>query len=134
MKSSLVILGCLVAGILVSAAHLLPAFLLRSEVAAGVLFALLFRYLPDARLPWRRVTWGGVITALLFALGKWVIGIYLSSGNIGGAYGAAGSLVVLLVWVYYSGAIFFFGAEVVHAWALERGDHVQLSQHTEQRS
>jgi len=105
-----------------------------STAVLAVLFALLFRYLPDARLPWRRVTWGGVITALLFALGKWVIGIYLSSGNIGGAYGAAGSLVVLLVWVYYSGAIFFFGAEVVHAWALERGDHVQLSQHTEARS
>jgi len=105
-----------------------------STAVLAVLFALLFRYLPDARLPWRRVTWGGVVTALLFALGKWVIGIYLSSGNIGGAYGAAGSLVVLLVWVYYSGAIFFFGAEVVHAWALERGDHVQLSQHTEQRS
>jgi len=104
-----------------------------STAVLAVLFALLFRYLPDARLPWRRVTWGGVVTALLFALGKWVIGIYLSSGNIGGAYGAAGSLVVLLVWVYYSGAIFFFGAEVVHAWALERGDHVQLSQHTERK-
>ena len=104
-----------------------------STAVLAVLFALLFRYLPDARLPWRRVTWGGVVTALLFALGKWVIGIYLSSGNIGGAYGAAGSLVVLLVWVYYSGAIFFFGAEVVHAWALERGDHVPLSQHTERK-
>ncbi|NYE27123.1 membrane protein [Rhodanobacter sp. K2T2] len=104
-----------------------------STAVLAVLFALLFRYLPDARLPWRRVTWGGGVTALLFALGKWVIGIYLSSDNIGGAYGAAGSLVVLLVWVYYSGAIFFFGAEVVHAWALERGDYVQLSQHTERR-
>lgn len=104
-----------------------------STAVLAVLFALLFRYLPDARLPWRRVTWGGVVTALLFTLGKWVIGIYLSSDNIGGAYGAAGSLVVLLVWVYYSGAIFFFGAEVVHAWALERGDRVQLSQHTERQ-
>jgi len=103
-----------------------------STAVLALLFALLFRYLPDARLPWRRVIWSGVITALLFALGKWMIGIYLSSGNIGGAYGAAGSLVVLLVWVYYSGAI-FFGAEVVHAWALERGDHEQLSHHTERR-
>jgi len=104
-----------------------------STAVLAILFALLFRYLPDGRLPWRRVTWGGVVTALLFALGKWVIGIYLSTGNIGGSYGAAGSLVVLLVWVYYSGAIFFFGAEVVHAWALERGDHVELNQHTEWR-
>lgn len=104
-----------------------------STAVLAVLFALLFRYLPDARLPWGRVTWGGVITAILFALGKWVIGIYLSGGNVGGAYGAAGSLVVLLVWVYYSGAIFFFGAEMVHAWALERGDHVPLSEHAEWR-
>ncbi len=104
-----------------------------STAVLAVLFVLLFRYLPDARLPWRLVTWGGVVTALLFVLGKWVIGFYLSSGNVGGAYGVAGSLVVLLVWVYYSGAIFFFGAEVVHAWALERGDQLQLEQHAEWR-
>jgi membrane protein len=104
-----------------------------STAVLALLFALLFRYLPDARLPWGRVTWGGLITALLFAAGKWVIGIYLTGVNVGGAYGAAGSLVVLLVWVYYSGAIFFFGAEVVHAWALERGDQVELKQHAEWR-
>jgi membrane protein len=104
-----------------------------STAVLALLFALLFRYLPDARLPWRRVTWGGLITALLFGVGKWLIGLYLTGGNVGGAYGAAGSLVVLLVWVYYSGAIFFFGAEVVHAWALASGDQVELKQHAEWR-
>ena len=91
----------------------------------ALLFALLFRYLPDARLPWHRTLRGGVVTAILFALGKWLIGYYLASGNVGSAYGAASSLVILLVWVYYSGAIFLFGAEVVRAWALERGESIE---------
>lgn len=95
------------------------------------LFALLFRYLPDVRLPWRRVMWGGVVTAILFAIGKWLIGYYLSSGQVGSAYGAASSLVVLLVWVYYSGAIFFFGAEVVQAWAIESGEAIEPEKHAE---
>lgn len=102
-----------------------------SAVVMGALFAVLFRYLPDARLPWRRVWWGGLITSVLFTLGKWAIGLYLSSGSVGGAYGAASSLAVLLVWVYYSGAIFFFGAEVVHAWAHERDEGMQMQPHAE---
>ncbi len=101
-----------------------------TAVFAG-LFALLFRYLPDARLPWPRVAWGGVVTALLFSLGKWLLGYYLSSGRIANAYGAAGSLAVMLVWVYYSGAIFFFGAEVVHAWADLRGETLEPEDHAE---
>lgn len=102
-----------------------------STAVFALLFALMFRYLPDGRLPWRRVWWGGVVTAILFAIGKWAIGYYLSSGNVGSAYGAASSLVVLLVWVYYSGAIFFFGAEVVQAWAIERGETIEPEKHAE---
>lgn len=102
-----------------------------SAAVMAVLFAVLFRYLPDARLPWCRVLWGGVITAVLFAFGKWAISLYLSSGSIGGAYGAASSLALLLVWVYYSGAIFLFGAEVVHVWARERAESPQLQPHAE---
>ena len=82
----------------------------------------------DSRRRWRRSP-GGLVTALLFALGKWVIAFYLSRGDVGGAYGAAGSLVVLLVWVYYSSAIFFFGAEVVRAWFREHGQHIEPAQH-----
>lgn len=102
-----------------------------STAIMAVLFAVLFRYLPDARLPWRKVMWGGLITALLFALGKWAIGLYLASGSISGVYGAAGSLAVLLVWMYYSGAIFFFGAEVVHAWARAGDARLPLPPHAE---
>jgi membrane protein len=89
-----------------------------SALVFAVLFAILFRYLPDARIRWRAAFFGGVATAVLFALGKWAIGVYVSRGDVGGAYGAAGSLVVLLVWVYYSAAIFFYGAELTAA-ALE---------------
>ena len=93
-----------------------------NEIASAIVFAflfgLLFRYLPDARIGWRAALFGGLATAVLFALGKWAIGIYLAHGDVGGAYGAAGSLVVLLVWVYYSAAIFFYGAELT-ACALE---------------
>ena len=102
-----------------------------SAAVMAVLFAVLFRYLPDARLPWCRVLWGGAITSVLFAFGKWAISLYLSSGSIGGAYGAASSLALLLVWVYYSGAIFLFGAEVVHVWARERAESPQLQPHAE---
>lgn len=96
-----------------------------STIVFAALFALLFRYLPDARLPWRRAAWGGSITAVLFAIGKWLIGFYLARGDVGGAYGAAGSLVVLLVWVYYSSAIFFIGAESVQVWLQGRGETIE---------
>lgn len=82
----------------------------------AMLFAALFRFLPDGRIPWAYASRGGAVTAILFGSGKWAIGFYLARGDVGGAYGAAGSLVVLLVWVYYSGAIFFLGAEITKAW------------------
>ncbi len=88
----------------------------------AVLFAGLFRYLPDARLPWRHAFGGGLVTAALFVVGKFLIGLYLAHSSVGGAYGAAGSLVVLLVWVYYASAIFLFGAETVKGWLAEHGN------------
>lgn len=92
-----------------------------SLVVFAILFAGLFRYVPRIRIGWRRALAGGSATATLFVAGKTLIGIYLAHGAIGTAYGAAGSLVVLLVWVYYSSAIFLFGAELVKAWLLESG-------------
>jgi len=92
-----------------------------SFVVFAVLFAALFRYLPQVRLGWRRALAGGSATAGLFVFGKALIGIYIAHGAVGTAYGAASSLVVLLVWVYYSSAIFLFGAELVKAWLLDRG-------------
>ena len=84
-------------------------------------FALLYKYVPDAEIGWRDVWVGGLITAVLFTLGKTAIGLYLGRASVGSAYGAAGSMVVLLVWVYYSALIMFFGAEFTHAWATRHG-------------
>ena len=77
----------------------------------AVLFALLFKVLPSAVVEWRDVWLGSVITAILFSVGKFVIGLYLGNSAIASSYGAAGSLVVLLVWIYYSAQILLFGAE-----------------------
>jgi membrane protein len=104
-----------------------------SVIVFAGLFTLLFRYLPDARLRWRHAARGGLVTAILFGIGKWVIGVYLARGDVGGAYGAAGSLVVLLVWVYYSAAIFFFGAELVQAWLGVRGESIEPAAHAVRR-
>ncbi|MBN8726925.1 MAG: YihY/virulence factor BrkB family protein [Xanthomonadales bacterium] len=95
------------------------------------LFMVLFRYLPDVHMPWRHAAFGGLVTGILFAAGKALIGVYLAHGNVGGAYGAAGSLVVLLVWVYYSGTVFFFGAELVKGWLAERGERIVPSPHAQ---
>ena len=84
-------------------------------------FALFFQYVPDAEISWRDVWLGGLLTAVLFTLGKTAIGVYLGQASVGSAYGAAGSMVVLLVWVYYSALILFFGAEFTHAWATRHG-------------
>lgn len=87
----------------------------------SVLFAALFRYLPDERLCWRDTWIGAFVTALLFAVGKYLIEIYLAHSGIAGAYGQAGSFALLLVWVYYSSAIFLFGAECIRVLAARRG-------------
>lgn len=77
----------------------------------GAMFAVTFRILPDTHLPWKEAFKGGVATAVLFTIGKTLIGLYLGKSAVGSAYGAAGSLIVLLVWVYYSSIIVFVGAE-----------------------
>jgi membrane protein len=107
--------------------------LLAMAIFSG-LFAVLFRYVPDSRLPWRYALEGGFATAVLFGIGKWVIGAYLARGNVGGAYGGAGSLVVVLVWTYYSAAVFFFAAELLQAWVEAIGDVVAPNARTHDRS
>lgn len=88
-----------------------------SVVLFGLLFAGMFRYLPDTRVRWRDVIVGAAVTAVLFALGKLAIGLYLGNSAVGSTYGTAGSLVVLLMWVYLSSILFFLGAEWTHVWA-----------------
>lgn len=91
-----------------------------------LLFALIFKYVPETQVAWRDVWFGAGVTALLFWIGKWLIGLYLATAALGSAYGAAGSLVVLLVWIYYSAQILFFGAELTYAFAVHRKSHLLL--------
>lgn len=81
------------------------------------MFALLFKYVPDTNITWKDVGVGGTITALLFAFGKYLLGWYLSQGSMGSAYGAAGSLIVFLVWIYYSAQIILLGAEFTQVYS-----------------
>jgi membrane protein len=77
-----------------------------------VLFAMIFKFLPDPKVAWHDVWIGAFITAVLFTVGKLVLEVYLGKSGVNSSYGAAGSLIVLLLWVYYSSQIFFFGAQV----------------------
>jgi membrane protein len=89
-------------------------------VSIGVitcLFALIFRYLPDAKVKWRDVWLGAIVTGVLFTIGKFALSFYLGRASTTSVYGAAGSLVALLIWVYYSGQILFFGAEFTQVYA-----------------
>lgn len=90
-----------------------------------LLFAVVFQLLPDARIAWRDVWVGAVATALLFNVGKHAIGLYLAHRGLGSSYGAAGSVVALLAWVYFSSIIVLFGAEITQAWARSRGRHIR---------
>ena len=90
-----------------------------------LLFAALFKVMPDAQIAWRSGWVGAAVTAALFVIGKFLIGFYLGQSNPGQAYGAAGSLAVLLLWVYYSSLILLFGAEFTETWAVRRGEGVR---------
>jgi len=90
-----------------------------------LLFAVIFKVLPDARIKWKQVWPGALVTAILFMAGKFAISFYISRANIGNTYGAAGSLVVLLVWVYYSSFILYFGAVFTKTYALRQGHAIQ---------
>lgn len=91
-----------------------------SFVLVALLFGAIYKVLPDRNLSWRDVGVGALVTAFLFNVGKAVIALYLA--NFGGSYGAAGALVVVLLWVYYSAQVFLLGAEFTRAWAAREGD------------
>ena len=98
------------------------AQLLVSALVLTLLFATVFRYLAQVPVTWRDVRLGGAVTAVLFVIGKFALGIYLGKAAAGSAYGAAGSVVVVLLWSYWSAQIFFFGLEFTHVYAANRGD------------
>jgi membrane protein len=95
-------------------------FLVSFGVITG-LFAMIYKFMPSTRIPWRDVWVGAIVTALLFTIGKSAIGIYLGTTNMASGFGAAGSLVVLLAWVYYSAQIFLLGAEFTWVFAKHHG-------------
>ena len=108
----------------------IPEFLLQIlnlVISVGVitaLFALIFKFLPDVKIGWRDVWMGAFVTSLLFSFGKTVIGIYLGNSAVGSTFGAAGSLVLLLLWIYYSAQILFFGAEFTQVYANQYGSRM----------
>jgi membrane protein len=98
--------------------------LIISLVFVTALFAMIYKFLPDVRIEWRDVIVGAALTSLLFTIGKILIGIYLGTSGVTSTYGAAGSLITVLLWVYYSSLIFFLGAEFTQVYAREYGSGV----------
>jgi membrane protein len=128
ISTALTGIGSRMGGILpsgVSAPMLEVLNLVVTLVVIVLLFAALFKVMPDATVSWRSVWVGATVTAVLFVIGKFLIGFYLGHSNPGQAYGAAGSLAVLLLWVYYSALILLFGAEFTETWADQKGEGVE---------
>jgi membrane protein len=98
-------------------------------IITAVIFAVIFKVLPDATVHWRDVAIGSVVTASLFMIGRYAIGLYISGADVGDTFGAAGSIVVVLAWMYYSSMILYFGAEFTKAYALEYGEPIYPSKY-----
>ena len=98
-----------------------------SMVVVTFLFAMIYKILPSVRLAWNDVWIGAAATSFFFWIGKWLIGIYIAKSAVASPFGAAGTLVIVIVWVYYSAQIFFLGAEFTRAYALRRGSMSNVS-------
>jgi membrane protein len=96
-----------------------------------VLFAMIYKFLPDVQIQWGDVWIGAALTSLLFTVGKFLIGLYLGSSGVSSTYGAAGSLITVLLWVYYSALIFFLGAEFTQVYASQYGSGVKPTEHAQ---
>jgi membrane protein len=94
-----------------------------------LLFAVIFKVLPDAKIKWRQVWAGAIFTSVLFMIGKFAISFYISKSDVGSTYGAAGSLVILLIWIYYSSIILYFGAVFTKAYALKYGEAIKPNEY-----
>lgn len=106
--------------------------IVNNVVSFGViafLFALVYRYVPDVKIGWSDVRFGAIITALLFVIGKYLIGLYLGNSSFSSTYGAAGSLVVFLAWIYYSAQVLFLGAEFTQVYAKRYGSRIVPDRH-----
>ncbi len=107
-------------------------YLINLVITLGIttfIFAVIFKVLPDANIQWKDIIIGAVATTVLFSLGKFGISFYISRSSIGSTYGSAGSLIVLLLWVYYSAMILYFGAEFTKFYAVQFGDEIKPSEY-----
>ncbi len=117
--------------------NLVPGFVIVGHIinfiisfgVVTVLIAAIYKFLPDVDIPWKNLWVGAGVTALLFNLGKFLLGLYLGNSSVGSAYGAAGSLVVVLIWVFYSAQILLFGAEFTQVYSKYRGLPIEPSKH-----
>jgi membrane protein len=107
----------------------LTVYLIFDFAVVVLLFAMIFKFLPDVEIQWRDVWIGAVMTAIMFGVGKWLLGLYLGSGAAASAYGAASSLITLLLWVYYSSQILLFGAEFTQVYAAQAGRELKPSEY-----
>ncbi len=98
-----------------------------------LLFAVMFKYLPDAIIAWRDVWFGAAATAVLFSVGKYLIGLYLGNSGFSSSYGAAGSVIILLVWVFYSAQILFYGAELTQVYSRSFGSQIKPNKYAVER-
>lgn len=133
------LLSALLAGIGGAFSHALPGgawlweavnFVVTLAVIT-VLFALIFKVVPDVKIQWKDVWIGAAVTALLFSIGKFGLALYLGRASVASPYGAAGSLIVLVIWVYYAAQILFMGAEFTQVYARHRGSRIQPSAHAQ---
>jgi len=106
--------------------HLVSSLVSLAVIA--LLFAMMFKWLPDAEVAWRDVWAGAIVTAFLFSIGKFLIGLYIGSSAVASSYGAAGALIVALLWIYYSTQIFLLGAEFTKVYARHHGSQQPLPQ------
>jgi len=135
MSSAISAMGHYLGGLLTS--NLTIAQLLNQVLSLGIIavvLAVMFRFVPDVHLRWRDVWVGAALTSVLFTIGKFVIGFYLGHSTISSAYGAAGSFVAVLVWVYYSAAIMLFGVEFTKCDKRRRGNKIVPESHAERTS
>ena len=103
--------------------------LILTLVVTTILFAIIFKFLPDAHIKWKHVWIGAIATSIFFLIGKFAISLYISKSEIGTTYGAAGSLVIILVWIYYSAIILYLGAEFTKAYMLKFGTRIRPNEY-----
>ena len=121
LSAAVAVLGSLWASVLPGAGALLRAMELALSFALATgLFAMIYKLLPSASIAWKDVWVGAAITSLLFGIGKWLIGLYIAKSAVSSPFGAAGTLIVVIVWIYYSAQVFFLGAEFTRAYSLSR--------------